>query len=182
MYGNLTVVTGGMFAGKTTYLINTVAKSSDCIVFKPEMDTRYSKSECVSDDGHRVEAIPVSRPDQLILGESKALVCFDEIQFFHPPYYGGDIVQSVKIFLTAGKNVLVCGLDTDWQGNPFTVTGSLLAMADDVVKLKAKCSVCQHAAGKSYNKVRKGDDDTVVELGFSDIYEARCNRHWGPPE
>ena len=182
MYGHLTVVTGGMFAGKTTYLINTVSKNKDSIVFKPEMDSRYAHDECVSHDGHKVPAIPVSRPDQLIIGDSKSFICFDEVQFFHPPYYGGDIIQTIKIFLTAGKNVLVCGLDADWQGNPFPVTGALLAMADDIIKLKAKCSVCSHPAGKSYNKTRNSRDDTIVELGHGNIYEARCNRHWSPPE
>ncbi len=177
MYGTLTVVTGGMFAGKTTYLINRVAKMP-AIVFKPKMDTRYSDTDCISHDGNRVSAIAVELPDELIIAEGNKLICFDEIQFFHPPYYGGDIAKAIKVFLAAGKDVLACGLDTDWKGDPFPVTGSLLAMADEVIKLRARCGVCNAAAGKSYKRTSI-ESNSLVELGSGDIYEARCNKHWG---
>ena len=175
MYGTLTVITGGMFAGKTTYLINTVAKNPESIVFKPAMDTRYATKSCVSHDGNQVAAIPVRFPEDLVVGETKKLICFDEVQFFHDPYYCGDITRTIKVFLNAGIDVMACGLDMDWQGDHFPVTGSLLAMADVVVKLNARCHVCAAPAAKSFKKNLDGE---VIELGSSDLYEARCNRHW----
>jgi thymidine kinase len=175
MYGRLTVVTGPMFSGKTSHIIGAVASRSDAIVFKPRMDTRYSGNEVVTHTGNRVAAIPVSLPDDLFPAEDHKFICLDEIQFFAPPYFGGDIIRSVKVLLKAGREVLVCGLDTDWRGDPFSVTASLAGMADEVIKLKAECASCGQPASKTHKKTRQGQ---VVELGNDDIYEARCNHHW----
>lgn len=178
MYGKLTVVTGCMFAGKTSHIIASVTGRTDTIVFKPAMDVRYSTNEVVTHTGQSVPAVPVRLPDDLVASEAHKLICLDEIQFFCEPYYGGDIVRAVKVLLRAGRDVLVTGLDTDWRGDPFPVTASLSAMADEVVKLKARCSVCQQPASKTHKKTRQGQ---VVELGNDDVYEARCNQHWALP-
>lgn len=178
MYGKLTVVTGSMFAGKTTYLIKMAEKlgdSDDLVVFKPAMDIRYSTTHCVSHNGEKIQAVAASTPDDLVFGEKAKLVCFDEIQFFNPPHFTGDITRAIKVFLRAGKDVLACGLDNDWHGNPFPTTGLLLAMADETIKLKARCAICSEEASKTHKKTRQGD---VVELGNGNLYEARCNRHW----
>lgn len=174
-YGHLTVVTGPMFGGKTTHIITATENRTDAVVFKPLMDNRYSHCEIVSHTGSSVPAIPVSMPDDLIMAEDYQLICIDEIQFFTTPYYGGDIIKAIKVILKAGRDVLVCGLDTDWQGDPFPVTASLVGMADEVVKLKAECASCGNPASKTYKKTHQGG---IVELGHNDIYEARCNRHW----
>lgn len=175
MYGKLTVVTGPMFSGKTSHVLAAVAYRTDAIVFKPAMDTRYATAEIVSHTGQRVDAIPVQIPDDLAPSENFKLICLDEVQFFTAPYYGGDIIRAVKVLLRAGRDVLVSGLDTDWKGDAFPVMATLAAMADEVVKLRAKCSVCGQPASKTYKKTRQGK---IVELGNGDIYEARCNTHW----
>lgn len=178
MYGKLTVVSGCMFAGKTTYLVEAVKNRSDAVVFKPRMDTRYATNEAVTHSGDRIAAIPVSMPDDLVVSPDHKFICFDEIQFFGDPYYAGDIVRAVTVFLQAGREVLVCGLDTDWRGDPFPTTAMLSAMADEVIKLTADCSTCGNPASKTHKKTRTGH---VVELGNNNIYEARCNRHWERP-
>jgi thymidine kinase len=178
MYGTLTVVTGCMFAGKTSHIITATAGRTDAIVFKPMMDIRYAANEVVTHTGNRIAAVPVRLPDDLVQAEGHKLICLDEIQFFAEPYYGGDIIRAVKVLLKAGRDVLVCGLDTDWRGDPFPVTASLAGMADEVIKLKARCSSCGLPASKTHKKTRQGQ---VVELGNDDIYEARCNSHWTLP-
>lgn len=177
-YGKLTVVVGPMFSGKTSFIISAIIDRNDYVIFKPAMDTRYSEIDIVTHTGDRASAIAVSLPDDLAPAEKHKLICLDEIQFFTCPYYGGDIIRAIKVLLKAGRDVLVCGLDTDWKGDPFPITASLLGMADEVVKLKAKCSSCGLPASKTYKKTRQGN---VVELGNDDIYEARCNQHWGVP-
>ncbi len=173
-FGKLTVVTGPMFSGKTSYLLN-VAKSQDAIVIKPAMDIRYSDTKCVSHDGISVTALSVSLPIHLTKAQSYNLICFDEIQFFIDPHYRGDIIKTIQVFLRGGKDVLANGLDMNWKGDPFAVTASLCGMADEIVKLKARCTICGNPASKSYKTT---DNQVVIELGNEDIYEARCNAHW----
>jgi thymidine kinase len=103
------------------------------------------------------------------------VVFLDEVQFFMEPYFHGDIIQIVHNWLLLGTNVVVAGIDMDWRGQPFEITAKLLAMSDQVSKLTAICSVCGHDATKTYKKSKMGG---AVELGATDLYEARCNEHF----
>ena len=99
------------------------------------------------------------------------IVVLDEMQFF-------DIscVDWVKRHLEAGVDVIAGGLDMDWQGHPFAVSASLIAMADEVVKKTANCNICGKPATKTF---KLSQDGGAVELGAFDKYAARCNSHWG---
>ena len=65
----------------------------------------------------------------------------DEVQFLDKPYFAGDFHLVVHSLLQAGHTVTCGGLDLDWRGLPFEVTARLLAMADHVTKLTARCNV-----------------------------------------
>lgn len=177
-YGQLEVLCGPMFAGKTTELLKRVLWAKNGLnqnvkVFKPAFDNRYSETEIVSHDGLRTIADSIiSWPG---IDPAWDLVVFDEVQFFTDPHFDRDIVEIVASLLTNGTNVLVTGLDMDWRGNPFYTTAMLLAMADKVKKLKANCTISGRPAGKTYKKSKSGDS---IELGASDLYEARSNEHW----
>src|SRR4051812_37004004 len=59
--GHLEIVTGCMFSGKTTSLINyynNLIFVQPIIAFKPVIDNRYSETEIVSHDGKKIPAIP----------------------------------------------------------------------------------------------------------------------------
>ncbi len=61
--GWIEVVCGSMFSGKSEELIRRVKRAQfakqKIVVFKPEIDQRYSKEEVVSHNGTKVVAIPV---------------------------------------------------------------------------------------------------------------------------
>jgi len=177
-YGTLEVVCGPMFAGKTTELLKRVLWARNGLnqnvkVFKPAFDNRYSETEIVSHDGLKTVADSITT--WVELEEEWDLVVFDEIQFFTDPHFDRNLIKIVASLLTNGTNVLATGLDMDWRGEPFYVTGMLLAMADKVKKLKANCTISGRPAGKTFKKSGKGSS---VELGATDLYEARSNEHW----
>lgn len=178
-YGTLEVICGPMFAGKTTELLKKVLWAKNGLsqkvkVFKPAFDNRYSETEIVSHDGLRTDADSILTWQDL--DKEYDLVVFDEVQFFTDPYFTGDLIDIVSNLLMNGTNVLATGLDMDWRGRPFCVTSMLLGMADKVKKLKAVCSISGGPAGKTYKKTGGGES---VELGATDLYEARSNEHWG---
>ena len=169
----LTLVTGPMFAGKTSHIIGNLNRYPN--VFKPSIDTRYSIGSIMTHTGQSIPATNISNPRYIgemmkdgLLPEGG--LSFDEIQFFD-----SSIVTVIGDALNMGRDVLACGLDLDWQGRPFPVTAHLLAMADSVLKIKAICQVCRGPASKTFKKIA---DDLVVDLGASDKYEARCCNHW----
>lgn len=186
-YGTLTVICGPMFASKTTSVLRQVlwaqnGQGREVLVYKPAFDDRYADTEIVSHDGLRVPAKSVrALPEPAWDAAPKAtkfgrgLIVLDEVQFFCEPYVSGDVEAWVRARLSDGDDVVAAGLDMDWQGHPFETTARLLAMADDVVKGSAHCSVCGKTARKTYKKVAEGGS---VELGHGDKYEARCNEHW----
>lgn len=179
MYGHLEVICGPMFASKTTLLLKRIlwyrdGRKSNVLVLKPSFDTRYNETRIVSHDGLSAEAQAVSawpetdrRPDAVMI---------DEVQFMAAPRFDGDIVEAIRQALAQGTEVVAAGLDMDWQGRPFETTARLIAMADTVTKVTADCTVCGRAATKSFKRTASGDS---VELGAGDLYEARCNVHWG---
>ena len=170
-----------MFAGKTTETLKRIlwatnGENKTVHVFKPSFDTRYGESEIVSHDGLKATATNIaSIPD--IEFTPGSLVFLDEIQFYMAPYFDGDVISWVRTLLSTGVDVVAAGLDMDWQGQPFQITASLLAMANDAKKLTAHCTVCGRPATKTYKK-ETTEDTGSVELGTSANYEARCNNHW----
>ncbi|TNK87371.1 thymidine kinase, partial [Mycoplasmopsis pullorum] len=83
-----------------------------------------------------------------------------------------NIINVINTLTSYGVRVIVSGLDMDYLKRPFPILASLLAIADEVDKLKAVCALCKGAAGFSY---RKTANQELNFLGNKE-YEARC-RH-----
>lgn len=173
-YGNLKAIVGPMFAGKSTALIGAkLREARPSLLLKPAFDTRYGATRVVSHDGLSSDAIAIS--EWPAIPDDVRVVLIDEVQFLAEPNFRGDVVAEVKGLLSRGVDVVVSGLDSDWRGDAFDVTARLMAMADEIDKRAAVCPVCGGRATKNFKKVR---NDKVVELGESDLYEARCPAHW----
>lgn len=190
MYADLCVIAGPMFAGKTTALIRAIEAAvaegaRPVAIFKPSVDQRYVGDAIVSHDGQSWTARPVDRVAALldeiarVVGPSprSVHVFMDEVQFFDAPHFDAPLHAVVQGLLAEGHPVTCAGLDLDWRGQPFEVTARLLAMADAVTKLKARCAVSGLPATKSFKKAGGSD---VVEIGGGDVYEPRANRHFVP--
>ena len=78
--------------------------------------------------------------------------------------------------------VILSGLDQDFLGRPFGPMPGLLALADEVTKLTAICTVCGAEATRTQRLVGgrpAGRDDPLIVVGGVDDekYEARCRAH-----
>lgn len=177
-YGNLELICGPMFAGKSTELLKRAFWARDVlgrkiVVLKPAIDDRYGVGRIVSHDGLALDAQPITAFPRIPNGTD--LVFIDEVQFMMAPHFDGDLVAEVRALLQRGIDVVAGGLDCDWRGHPFMVTAALAAMADSVMKLRSECKVCGRPATKNFKKI---PNDVQIEVGQGDKYEARCNNHW----
>ncbi|HEF5065796.1 thymidine kinase [Bacillus paramobilis] len=168
-----TVITGGMFAEKSTELQRRGKRlkraGRKVIYVRPDSDTRYSETHLMTHDGQTVEAITVSieNPHELLqAAKDFDVVCIDEIQFFTI-----SVVNVIKGLLLQGKTVIVAGLDLDYQAEPFLITAVLMGYAEEVVKLQAVCNGCGEEAWVSH----KEDNGERIELG-TDIYKPLCRK------
>ncbi|MEW6724440.1 MAG: thymidine kinase [Bacillota bacterium] len=180
--GHLEIVCGSMFSGKSEELIRRVRRvmiaRKTVMVFKPAIDTRYGEV-VASHNGASVEATIVdeNRPElveELANGADVNVVAIDEAQFFAP-----GLIAVIERLVQRGKRVLVAGLDMDFARRPFGIMPHLMAVADEVTKLKAICVVCGEPAcfnQRLINGRPAKRTDPVVVIGGKESYEARCRR------
>src|SRR5690606_17663595 len=142
-HGSIEVVCGPMFSGKTEELIRRVKRAQIAKqrvqIFKPAVDIRYDKDDVVSHSSQVVKAEPVeSAVDILIrLKDSTRVVAIDEVQFFDDA-----IITVITKLADRGYRVICAGLDLDYRAQVFGPMGTLLALADEVVKIHAICTIC----------------------------------------
>ncbi|MDO8526258.1 MAG: thymidine kinase [Deltaproteobacteria bacterium] len=176
--GVIEVICGPMFSGKTEELIRRlrlarIAKQRTQI-FKPGVDDRYESEHITSHIEQKYLCTPVKETRAILekLADNTRVVGIDEAQFF-----GNDLVELCEKLANRGLRVIVAGLDQDYLGNPFGPMPQLLAIADDLQKLKAVCMVCGAEATKSQ---RLTEDKDQVVVGAGEQYEARCRVCFDP--
>ena len=173
MAGWIKIYTGPMFSRKTEELMVEMHRyqiaKKEVKLFKHSLDTRYGDG-IVSHDGHSMPATKVSSPAEILaLSINVDVIGIDEAQFFD-----GKIVDAVQQLADQGKRVVIAGLDKDYLGRPFGPMPYLLAIADEVVKLTAVCSVCGAPATFT---VRLSKSSEEVLVGGVGVYEPRCRSH-----
>lgn len=179
--GHIEVVTGCMFAGKTEELLRRLRRAEianqEVGVFKPVIDTRYSKDEIGSHNGESWDAKVIDtereNPDELYtLGREYDVIAIDEFNFFTDEF-----IQPIKKLATDDVRVILSGLDQNFRGNPFEPVHIAMAIADEVDKLSAICESCGDKATMTQRLI-DGDpapaDAPTVKVGGEETYEARC--------
>ena len=161
-HGYIETVIGPMYSGKSEELIRRLKRAKiakqNIVVFKPQIDDRYSKEDVVSHSGDSI----------------KAIVGIDEVQFFD------DNIVDVAIDLAdQGIRVIAAGLDMDFKGEAFGPTPRLLAVSEFVDKIQAICSVCGQPATRSQRLINGKParyNDPIIQVGAVESYEARCRK------
>lgn len=178
--GSLTVIAGSMFAGKTEELIRRLRRAlyarRSVQVFKHALENRSEETEIRSHDGTLYSAVAVSSSKELSnsVDREANVIAVEEAQFFDE-----GIVDVCERLADRGHEVIATGLDMDFRGEPFGPMPRLLAVADEVVKLRAICAVCGRDASRSQRLVdgrpAPASAPTIL-VGARESYEARC-RH-----
>lgn len=177
--GKLTVIAGPMFSNKSGELLRlaTVHRIAGRRVglFKHSLDDRYQGTDQISTHGGAsAEAEPVGHSASIALvASSYEVIGIDEAQFFDDglPGVAADIVD-------AGGTIIAAGLDRDFRGEPFGPMPVLMALADDVMKLRAVCMKCRSLDASMTQRLIDGRPASrtspVILVGAAETYEARC--------
>jgi len=169
--GWVELICGSMFSGKTEELIRRMKRAQyaglKVEIFKPAIDTRYSKRFVVSHDNNEIASTPIQNSTEiLMLANDTEVVGIDEAQFFDQ-----GIVNIVDELANNGARVIIAGLDLDYLGEPFGPMPHLLAKAEYVTKLHAICMECGSLASRSY---RFSAEEEQLLLGEKNNYEPLC--------
>ena len=183
--GRVEVVCGPMFAGKTEELLRRVRRAliagRRVAVFGHALDTRPGADRLASHVGLSAPALAVAAAEDIepAVPDGTDIVAIDEAQFFGP-----GLVPVVGRLADRGLVVIVAGLDVTFDGRPFEPLPSLMALAEQVDKLTAICSVCGEEAvlHVRLDGTPVGADALVeANVGGTETYQARCRRHFDSP-
>ncbi|EAY88256.1 hypothetical protein OsI_09708 [Oryza sativa Indica Group] len=178
--GEIHVIVGPMFAGKTTALLRRVQVEAgtgrNVALIKSDKDNRYGLDSVVTHDGTKMPcwALPELSSFQDKLGteayDKVDVIGIDEAQFFD------DLHEfCCKAADRDGKIVVVAGLDGDYKRNKFGSVLDIIPLADSVTKLTARCELCGRRAFFTLRKTR----ETKTELiGGADVYMPVCRQHY----
>lgn len=166
----LIVITGPMFSGKSTELIRrlTIAKIAKLpiAVFKPAKDTRTHTEICARDGGC-ISATIIQHPrDMFDYAVDARVVGIDEAHFFD------DGLPEIAMRLARlGKQVIISGLNLDFQERPFACMPNLLALADEIVHVRALCTACNERYATRSQRIKGGQEQ--YQIGDLE-YAPRC--------
>ena len=176
-----------MNAGKTTILLqashNYGERGMNTLLLTAQLDNRAGAGTIASRIGLSSSAETFANDTDLIsvisaAHEANALSCVlvDEAQFL-------TTTQVWDLAHVADKMripVMCYGLRTDFQGNLFEGSATLLAVADNLREIRTIC----HCGSKATMVVRQTDGGDVIregdqiEIGGNEKYVSLCRKHW----
>lgn len=178
--GEIHVIVGPMFAGKTTTLLKRMKSESSngrrVAIIKSNKDNRYGLDSIVTHDGEKLPCLPLADLSSVreTLGakayDELDVIGIDEAQFF------GDLYDfCCKAADHDGKTVIVAGLDGDYLRRSFGSVLDVIPIADSVTKLNARCEVC---GTRAFFTLRKTDETKTEVIGGADVYMPVCRKHY----
>ena len=114
--GRIEVVCGSMFSGKTEELIRRIKRATFArqrvVIFKPQIDTRYSEEEVVSHDRNSVMSVPLSTSAEILdylssHATSKDGYDFDVVGIDEAQFFGMDLVAVCNQLANNGVRVII---------------------------------------------------------------------------
>ncbi|GER52859.1 tetratricopeptide repeat protein [Striga asiatica] len=150
-------------------------------IIKSNKDARYGLDSIVTHDGEKLPCLPLADLSSFreklgaeeyakVFNSTLQVIGIDEAQFF------GDLYDFCsKAADHDGKTVIVAGLDGDYLRRSFGSVLDLIPIADSVIKLNAKCEVCDKRA---FFTLRKTDESKTELIAGADVYMPVCRKHY----
>lgn len=178
MCGKLELFIGPMFSGKSTELIRQIRLlqkiDKKVLVLKPIIDLRYAQDKITSHNYESVECKVMNKLDEINDEEINKYdtVIIDEGQFFP------DLVSVISRWVNNYTvNIIVGGLDGDFQRRPIGQILELIPMADKCIKLNSLCNICKDGTEAPFSfRLVKSNDKVLV--GGSESYIPVCRKHF----
>jgi len=164
--GYLELVSGPMYSGKTSRLLNLYKQFKFCgiptLVLNHADDAmRYSVTHL---SNHDQEMIPCMMINSLkdVMGKEfleARVILINEIQFFQ-----NDTVEWIRTAVDVyHKHVYVCGLDGDFQRRKFgNWLEELIPLCDNHVKLHSYCSQCKRKNAIFTHRLTKETEQKII--------------------
>lgn len=178
MCNKLELIIGPMFSGKSTELIRKIRLlqkiEKKVLVIKPTIDSRYNKDKIISHNYESVDCLVLEKLEEISDEEVNKYntIVIDEGQFFP------DLVYVVTRWIdNFNIDIIVGGLDGDFQRQPFGTILDLIPHADNCYKLNSLCNICKDGTKAPFSFRLVNSIDKVL-VGGSESYIPVCRKHF----
>lgn len=190
MSPQIEIITGPMFAGKSTMLIKRIREdkypANSKLLFNFAGDKRYNnEAHIASHNKDIVPSIPITdffEINKHITADIKAIYV-DEVQFLKSLT---NWLKTSKAILTNLKTIILAGLNFDIYGNNFNDEFNLLTHESNIIThyLRGECYVCKDKAYYTISTLNSNKEKTDTEsknvhvcVGTKDMYQPVCLLH-----
>lgn len=182
---SLELIIGPMFSGKTSLLIEkknllcSVSENKDKILaINYAKDTRYGESnKIISHDGLSIDCIAINEFTDIYENEiysqalnSASYIFINEAQFFKNLKTW--VLNEVEV---SYKNVILCGLDSDFKREKFGEILDLVPHANKVTKLSGKCTKCHNPSIYTHRVTDETDQEVIGVDNYIPVCRACYN-------
>lgn len=173
--GKITVVTGTMFSGKTSKLIemaenlrlNNILNFS---IYRPQVNIVDGQGVVLTHNQLALPALPLMSVETLQLDKNK-YIFIDSFQ--NLPYQFVDAIEELVI--KEDKEFYLFGTRTDVRGNFQQTICKVMSIADEIILLSTKCTYCNNKS--IYHVLKDGlkisDDINKIK---GEKYEPLCRK------
>tara|TARA_Y100000592_G_C5408928_1_gene287124 strand:- start:109 stop:663 length:555 start_codon:yes stop_codon:yes gene_type:complete len=165
--GFLEIIMGPMFSGKTELLIkkyHMYSLISDSIAFNYHKDTRYGENVIASHSKKSIPSINIEFLSQIFEDPNLSNITYifiNEAQFFT------DLKESIiKLIEEYNKNVIICGLDSDFKREKFGQMWDLIPHADNIIKLKGACNNCTNTSLFTHRVTKEKSQEVIGNTNY----------------
>lgn len=177
--GNIHLILGPMYAGKTTELIRLINRAKiagkKCLTIKYYKDIRYDVEKLSTHDQLKINAL-ISEGNSLMKTLSKVknltdydCLFIDEIQFYE------DAATVCDQLANEGYEVTVCGLQSNFMRKTFKVISDLLGFCDHLTHLTAIDSLTGNEASFTARLTSETQEELI---GGQETYLAVDRSHY----
>lgn len=179
--GQINLILGCMFSGKTSELIQTVRRfksiGKKTMVINYSKDTRYGNQKIITHDYVGIDSYMIENFNEIFSNQNflsvfkeSDIICINEGQFFKK------LVDFCNQCANEyGKIVYVCGLDGDYKQEKFGEILDLIPCCENVKRLSALCKIC---GNKAFFTKRISNSSNQVLIGGKEAYLPVCRKHY----
>ena len=178
MRGELNLVIGPMYSGKSTELLriyNKFKRNYKILVINHLCDNRYGNNSVNTHNKDSIESLSTEKLFNINIELSVVendIILIDEGQFF------GDLYDfCTEIVEKHNKIVYVFGLSGDSNRKKFGQILDLIPICDNIKHLKSICNKCKNVKDALFT-LRTSNNTEQVSVGGNDSYMAVCRGCW----
>ena len=179
--GYLKLIIGPMYAGKSTELIRSIRQykflNKNVLCINHKINQRYGSSNIITHDKEEItDCISLDKLSSVYLFgkmfKHADVIIIEELQFFEDCY-----ITIIDFVEKHNKTVICAGLIGDYMRRPFGDVYKLLPIADEIMHIKALCSICKDGTVAPFTK-RITDKKEQNIVGSEETYISVCRKHY----